>query len=139
MIKANIMFKIKRVYDPCEPADGLRFLVDRLWPRGLKKETLQLAGWLKELAPSDDLRRWFGHDPARWEEFCLRYHAELEAQEGVWGPLLETGRTQVVTLLFATHELEHNNAVALRSFLEKRLAGQQAAEADPPEEQIHVL
>jgi uncharacterized protein YeaO (DUF488 family) len=126
------MFKIKRVYDPAEPGDGLRFLVDRLWPRGMKKETLQLAGWLKELAPSDELRHWFGHDPIRWEEFCRRYQAELAGQEAAWRPLLEAGRTQVITLLFAAHDVEHNNAVALRSFLEGKRAGH-------PEEQDHVL
>jgi uncharacterized protein YeaO (DUF488 family) len=116
------MLKIKRAYAPPEVQDGLRFLVDRLWPRGLKKETLQLAGWLKELAPSDELRQWFGHDPARWEEFSRRYHAELSQQPGNWASLLETSRTQVVTLLFAAHDEEHNNAVALRMFLEEQLA-----------------
>jgi uncharacterized protein YeaO (DUF488 family) len=134
------MFKIKRVYDPPEPADGLRFLVDRLWPRGVRKDTLQLAGWLKELAPSDDLRRWFGHDPARWQEFCQRYRTELAGQEAAWRPLLETGRTEIVTLLFAAHDVDHNNAVALRSFLEQHLADQaHKSGIIPPEEQDHVL
>lgn len=120
------MLRVKRVYDQREPGDGLRFLVDRLWPRGMNKEALGLDGWLKELAPSDGLRHWFGHDPARWDEFCRRYHAELEENATSWQPLLETARTQVVTLLFAAHDLEHNNAVALRSFLETRMADREA-------------
>lgn len=116
------MFRVKRVYDPREPDDGLRFLVDRLWPRGLNKETLGLDGWLKELAPSDGLRHWFGHDPARWEEFCSRYHDELGANATAWLPLLEMAKTRTVTLLFAAHDQERNNAVALRLFLERRMA-----------------
>ena len=72
------MIQIKRAYDPQCPDDGPRFLVDRLWPRGIRKENFQIDGWLKEVAPSDELRRWFGHDPAKWEEFCCRYDAELE-------------------------------------------------------------
>jgi len=115
------MIRIKRVYDSHEPDDGPSFLVDRLWPRGLKKEALQLAGWLKEVAPSDDLRRWFGHDPANWEEFCRRYAAELEDQRDAWQSLLEMARTQDITLLYAAHDRERNNAVALKSFLEQRL------------------
>lgn len=115
------MIRVKRVYDPHQPGDGLRFLVDRLWPRGMKKETLQMDGWLKDLAPSDALRHWFGHDPAKWEEFCLRYHAELETDSEGWRSLLDTARNHDITLLFSAHDLEHNNAVALRSFLEKRL------------------
>lgn len=115
------MIRVKRVYEPREPDDGVRFLVDRLWPRGIRKETLQGDGWLKDVAPSDELRHWFGHDPARWKEFCRRYNDELEAHSESWRPLLETARTQAVTLLFSAHDLEHNNAVALRTFLEARL------------------
>ncbi len=114
------MVRVKRVYAPPEPDDGLRYLVDRLWPRGVKKEVLQLDGWLKELAPSDGLRRWYGHDPARWEEFCRRYHDELRANPAAWQPLRETAATRVVTLLFAAHDPERNNAVALRLVLEEQ-------------------
>lgn len=114
------MIRVKRVYDPQEPDDGPRFLVDRLWPRGVKKEKLQMDGWLKELAPSDALRHWFGHEPARWEEFCNRYDAELEAGNA-WRPLVAIARKQDITLLFSAHDTECNNAVALRSFLESRL------------------
>lgn len=115
------MIRIKRVYDHHAPGDGPCFLVDRLWPRGMKKESLHLTGWLKEVAPSDGLRRWFGHDPAKWEEFCRRYAAELEEHRDAWQPLLEMARTRDITLLFGAHDMEHNNAAALRSFLEKRL------------------
>ncbi len=115
------MIKIKRVYEPPAPDDGQRFLVDRLWPRGIKKERLQLAGWLKDVAPSDELRRWFGHDPAKWEAFCRRYFAELEAKPEVWQLLLEAAREGNVTLLFSARDETHNNARALKAFLEERL------------------
>ena len=114
------MIRIKRVYDPHEPGDGPRFLVDRLWPRGVKKENLLLDGWLKDLAPSDDLRRWFGHAPAKWEEFCQRYEAELACNSQSWHFLLDMSQKQDITLLFSAHDIEHNNAVALRSFLEQK-------------------
>ena len=96
-------------------------MVDRLWPRGIKKEKLQLAGWLKEVAPSDALRRWSHHDPARWEEFQRRYVAELEANPKAWEPILQAARDGKVTLLFAAKDTEHNNAVALKAFLETKL------------------
>ena len=119
------MLKLKRVYDPLESDDGRRILVDRLWPRGMKKENLSIDGWLKDLAPSDTLRHWFGHDPARWEEFCRLYDAELEANAEAWRSLLGLAEKQDITLLFSAHDMEHNNAVALRAFLEARLkAGQ---------------
>lgn len=115
------MIRIKRVYDQNGPDDGSRFLVDRLWPRGLKKENLLLDGWLKDVAPSDELRRWFGHDPAKWEGFCRRYGAELEANSDAWRPLLDLSRKQDITLLYGAQDTEHNNAVALWMFLEDRL------------------
>jgi uncharacterized protein YeaO (DUF488 family) len=111
------------VYDPHEPADGSRFLVDRLWPRGIKKENLPMDGWLKDVAPSDALRHWFGHDPDKWEEFCSRYDAELEKNCDAWRPLLDMARKQDITLLYSAYDIEHNNAVAIRLFLEKRLGG----------------
>ena len=107
--------RTKRVYDPPAPDDGRRVLVDRLWPRGLKKADAKIDLWLKEAAPSAELRRWFGHDPARWEEFRGRYSAELGDNRAVLAPLLDArGR---VTLLFAAHDPEHNNAVALAAWL----------------------
>ncbi len=116
--------RIRRVYEPASPEDGARLLVDRLWPRGVKKEKLRLAGWLKELAPSAPLRQWFDHDPARWKEFQRRYGAELEAQPKAWQPILQAARSGNVTLLFAAKDAERNNAVALKAFLERKLAQQ---------------
>jgi uncharacterized protein YeaO (DUF488 family) len=115
------MIRIKRVYSSASMEDGQRFLVDRLWPRGVKKEELKMDGWLKDVAPSNDLRHWFGHDPDKWCEFNKRYFAELDSQPETWQPLLEAARQGNITLLFSTRELEHNNAVTLRAYLEKQL------------------
>ena len=112
------MIRTKRVYDPPVSEDGRRFLVDRLWPRGVKKEGLELDAWLKDVAPSDELRRWFGHDPAKWEAFQRRYFAELETKPEAWLPLLEACREGTVTLVFGARDEEKNHAVALKSFLE---------------------
>ncbi len=114
------MIRIKRAYDPPEPGDGQRFLVDRLWPRGVKKEDLHLDGWLKEVAPSDALRRWFGHDPAKWEEFQERYFAELDEKPQAWLPLLEAARQGDITLVYGARDPLHNNAVALKAYLERK-------------------
>ncbi|MCL6520826.1 MAG: DUF488 domain-containing protein [Firmicutes bacterium] len=115
------MIRVKRVYEPAEEGDGLRCLVDRLWPRGLSREAAGVDRWLKEAAPSPELRRWFAHDPARWAEFRRRYSAELEARPDAWQPLLEAARSGGVTLLYAAREPVYNNAVALKAFLEERL------------------
>jgi uncharacterized protein YeaO (DUF488 family) len=112
----------RRVYEPPMPEDGARLLVDRLWPRGVTKEKLQLAGWLKQTAPSNALRAWFNHDPARWKEFQRRYAAELTANPHGWQPILRAAHDGKVTLLFAAKDEEHNNAVALKAFLERKLA-----------------
>ena len=112
----------KRVYEPPEPEDGARLLVDRLWPRGVKKEKLQLTGWLKEVAPGASLCQWFHHDPARWNDFQRQYTAELTANPMAWQPILQAAREGRVTLLFAAKDAEHNNAVALKAFLEQKLA-----------------
>lgn len=111
------MIQVKRVYEPPEAEDGVRFLVERLWPRGMKKERLKLDGWLKDVAPSDELRRWFGHDPARWEEFCNRYFAELDSKPEAWRPILEAARQGTVILLYSARDTEHNNAIALKHYL----------------------
>lgn len=116
------MIRLKRVYDPPEPGDGDRFLVERLWPRGMKKEAL-LAQWIRDVAPSDALRRWFGHDPQKWEEFRRRYFAELDGKPEAWKPLLDAARRGTITLLYSTRDSEHNNAVALRAYLEEKLRG----------------
>lgn len=115
------MIQLRRVYDPPDSHDGKRFLVDRLWPRGMKKEILEMAGWLKDVTPSDALRQWFGHDPAKWEEFRQRYIAELENNPAAWEPLLDAARQGTVTLLYSAHDQEHNNAMVLKSFLDERL------------------
>ena len=113
---------IKRVYDPPAPEDGYRVLVDRLWPRGLKKEEAALDLWAKDVGPSRELRQWFGHEPARWEGFRHRYAAELDAAAEQWRPLLVKAARHRVTLLYGAHDVEHNNAVALRAYLETYLA-----------------
>ncbi|MCC6178353.1 MAG: DUF488 domain-containing protein [Chloroflexi bacterium] len=112
------MIVLKRVYEPINQEDGTRFLVERLWPRGIGKDALVLDAWLKDVAPSTTLRRWFGHDPARWQEFCRRYAAELDAQPDTWAPIVEAGRSGTATLLFSAHDTEHNNAVALKGYLD---------------------
>ncbi|MDN5782677.1 MAG: DUF488 family protein [Luteimonas sp.] len=113
-----MQLRAKRVYLAADPEDGKRILVDRLWPRGLSKERLGDVAWVKEVAPSDALRKWFGHEPAKWDGFRKRYFAELDANpDGVAalrGALAPTGRT---TLLFGAREEEHNNAVALCEYL----------------------
>lgn len=115
------MIQIKRVYEPAAKSDGERFLVERLWPRGIRKEVLSLTGWCKEAAPSHELRKWFNHDPAKWKQFQRRYRAELDASPETWQPLLETAQAGNLTLLFSAHDTEHNNAVVLRDFLEECL------------------
>ena len=115
------MIKIKRVYEPPETDDGSRFLVERLWPRGIKKVDLELHGWLRDVAPSSALRVWFSHDPDKWEQFRLRYYAELDEHPEALRRLLDTARTGNVTLLYSARDTEHNNALALRDYLEKRL------------------
>lgn len=109
--------RLHRVYDGPPPAGGRRFLVDRVWPRGIRKEDLRLDGWLRDAAPSGELRRWFGHDPARWEEFRRRYTAELEASPDGWAPLRDALRNGDVTLLYGAKDRERNQAVVLRDLL----------------------
>jgi uncharacterized protein YeaO (DUF488 family) len=113
------MVRIKRAYEDPAPSDGLRLLVDRLWPRGLSKDRARVDRWLKEIAPSNELRRWFGHDPAKWQEFRTRYLSELEGQGELLDELKGTAHKQTVTLLFAAHDAERNNAVVLKEVLER--------------------
>jgi uncharacterized protein YeaO (DUF488 family) len=113
--------QLKRVYDPEGTADGVRFLVERLWPRGIKKADLELDGWLKDAAPGTELRKWFSHDPAKWEAFRKRYFAELTANPNAWRPILDAARRGRVTLLYSSRDTDHNNAVALKQFLERRM------------------
>ena len=116
------MLKIKRVYEDAESSDGVRFLVDRLWPRGIKKEGLKMKAWLKDVAPSQSLRRWYGHDVDKWEEFQQRYWAELEKNRDAWSPILDAARKGDVTLLYSARDMEHNSAWVLQSFLEEQLS-----------------
>lgn len=108
---------VKRVYEPPEAEDGQRLLVDGIWPRGLRKEDLEVDAWLRVLAPRTALRRWFGHDPARWEDFRARYFAELAANANGLARLRGYLVRGPVTLLYAAADEEHNNAVALRDYI----------------------
>lgn len=117
------MIQIKRAYDPPGPEDGQRFLVDRLWPRGINKAKLKLTVWNKGAAPSDALRKKFHHDPAQWKEFQLEYWAELEKNPSAWEPLLDAAEKGKITLLYGAKDQTHNNALALKLFLECKLVG----------------
>ncbi len=108
---------LKRAYDPPEPTDGARILVDRLWPRGVKKDDAAIAQWMKDIAPSTGLRNWFGHDPARWEEFCNRYAAELAQHTDQLKQLRALAREGPITLVYSAHDEVHNNAIALKDFV----------------------
>lgn len=112
--------RLKRVYQRPSTRDGLRFLVERLWPRGMKKTALKLDGWPRQVAPSSRLRRWFNHRPERWVEFQRRYFRELAARPDAWKPLLEAARRHRVTLVYSSHDTEHNNAVALLRYLRSK-------------------
>jgi uncharacterized protein YeaO (DUF488 family) len=112
---------LRRVYD-AEPATGRVFLVERLWPRGITRERLSSALWCKEVAPSHQLRKWFGHDPQRWEEFRRRYTVELDDNADAWRPLVDAARLNDITLLYSSRDTEHNNAVVLRDYLKAQLA-----------------
>jgi uncharacterized protein YeaO (DUF488 family) len=114
------MIKLKRVYEDPSPEDGLRVLVERLWPRGLSKERAAVDLWLKDVAPSPELRKWFGHDPARWEQFQERYQKELRKQEDAVQLLKQKGKEGTVTLVYAARDEEHNSALALKRFLQGR-------------------
>jgi uncharacterized protein YeaO (DUF488 family) len=111
------MIKLKRAYERASRDDGVRYLVERLWPRGIKKTDLPLDGWLKDVAPSPELRMWFGHDPEKWPRFRQRYFSELKAHEQSLKPLRKAARRGSVTLVFSSHDTEHNAAVALRDYL----------------------
>ena len=115
--KANI--RLKRAYDPPKEEDRTRILVERLWPRGVSKDEAAIDLWLKEVAPSTELRRWYGHDPARWEEFRRRYWAELGERAEVIGDLQRRLKEGPVTFVFAAKDVEHSSAIALKEFLER--------------------
>lgn len=114
------MIRIKRSYEARSPDDGKRFLVDRLWPRGMKKQALAADAWLKDIAPSPELRRWFDHRTERWAEFQKRYAAELDGKPETWRPILEAAREGDVTLLYSARDVEHNGAIVLRDYLARQ-------------------
>ena len=115
------MLVLKRAYDKASPEDGLRFLVERLWPRGIKKADLRIYAWLKDAAPSDSLRRWFAHDPKKWSEFRSRYFGELDDRPESYEPIRSAARLGRVTLVYSAHDTEHNNAVALEDYVQARM------------------
>jgi uncharacterized protein YeaO (DUF488 family) len=117
------MIHTKRVYEDPGAQDGARYLVERLWPRGVRKDDLPLDAWLKDVSPSPALRKWYGHDVAKWDEFRARYLTELEANPDAWKPLLEAARRGKVTLLYSARDTEHNSALVLKQYLEERTAG----------------
>ena len=116
------MIRIKRTYEPPARGDGRRILVERLWPRGMKKEALAAAAWVKEVAPSTELRKWFDHREERWEEFRRRYRDELNANPDAWKAILDASSRRTVTLLYSAHDILHNGALVLRDYLMKRAA-----------------
>lgn len=113
------MLQIKRAYEPPEPADGFRVLVDRLWPRGLTREKLRIDSWMKDIAPSTELRTWIHRDMSRWAEFRRRYHRELDSQPQATADLRRKARTQTVTLVFAARDPMKNHAAILKDYLER--------------------
>lgn len=113
------MFKLKRAYEPPARSDGFRVLVERLWPRGISKDKAALDLWLKDIGPSTELRKWFNHDPAKWVEFRKRYHRELKAHPDLLQLLREKSAAGSVTLVYSSHDQQHNAAVALKGYLEE--------------------
>jgi uncharacterized protein YeaO (DUF488 family) len=117
---------LKRAYDPVSDADGVRLLVERLWPRGILKADLRVDEWLKEVGPSTELRKWFGHDPDKWAEFRRRYFRELDSRPETWKPIVSAARRGTVTLVYSSRDTQHNNAVALLEYLQAK-AGRPSA------------
>lgn len=113
------MIQVKRVYEAPEVADGLRILVDRLWPRGLTKERAAVGLWLKDIGPSTELRKWFGHDPDKWKEFQTRYRSELKEKKDTLKEIKQKGKNQKVTLLFGARDEKHNEALVIKKVLER--------------------
>jgi uncharacterized protein YeaO (DUF488 family) len=115
------MIKLKRVYDPVFRTDGPRFLVERLWPRGISRETAHLTAWLKDVGPGTELRQWFDHDPLKWSQFRERYFRELDSRPESWRPIVTAAGQGTVTLVYSSRDTEHNNAVALHEYLQAKL------------------
>jgi len=117
----NTEIQVKRIYETATPGDGMRVLVDRVWPRGISKDAAALDAWEKDLAPSTELRKWFGHKPARFGEFRQRYRQELHARSEALEALLARAKGKKLSLLFGAKDTEHNNAVVLREVLQERM------------------
>ena len=115
--EARLEIRVKRIYEPPEPGDGYRLLVDRLWPRGVSRESASLDAWMREVAPSSELRRWFGHDASRWQEFKRRYAVELGTRQDLVAEILSLARDRPVTLLYSARDPDHNQAVALAEYV----------------------
>jgi len=129
------MIKFKRTYDPASRGDGRRILVERLWPRGMKKQAVAAESWIKDVAPSTALRIWFGHREERWQEFHKRYEKELNANPAAWAPILEASARGTVTLLYSARDAARNGAVVLRDYLirrQKRRGGLRARPESTP-------
>lgn len=120
--RAKFDIRIKRVYEKSSPDDGVRFLVDGLWPRGIKKEALSSVQWVKEIAPSAGLRKWYSHDPDKWKEFQKRYRLELSKNAEACKSLIDAAKQGSVTLLTSTHDVEISHAVVLREFLKRKVS-----------------
>ncbi len=123
------MLKIKRVYDPPSAGDGKRILIDRLWPRGLRKDNAKIDAWIKEAGPATELRKWFNHEPEKWKGFKQRFFAELDAKPDVVSEIIGLARKGTVTLLFGSKEERFNNAVALKEYLEARMGARKRKKA----------
>lgn len=119
------MIKLKRVYEKAENNDGLRVLVDRLWPRGVKKEEAKLDEWLRDIAPSSELRKWFSHDPNKWEKFKIRYEEELAQKEELLDKLIQDAKGKDITLVYASREKQFNNVTVLKTLMEERMTRQE--------------
>ena len=136
------MIALKRAYDSVSRTDGTRFLVERLWPRGVSKAKLRVEAWLKEVGPSTELRKWFSHDPEKWSEFRRRYFRELRSRPEAWQPIVTAARRGTVTLVYSSHDTEHNNAVALQQYVRKemRAAGEvQAGARSEPAARLRAM
>ena len=114
------MITLKRAYDPVSRTDGTRFLVERLWPRGVSKTDLRIDAWLKDAGPSTELRKWFSHDPDKWADFRRRYFRELDSRPEAWQPIVSAARRGTVTLVYSSHDTHHNNAVALLHYVQTK-------------------
>ena len=121
------MIKIKRIYDAPTPDDGIRILVDRLWPRGVSKEKAKVDLWLKEIAPNNELRKWYGHDPKKWAEFRKRYFSNLDTKRELVNQIVQKTKEGDVTLLYSSKEEKLNNAVALKEYISKKKKGGEMA------------